>query len=146
MANEVEKLMRQIVRSYLAPQEAVNIDLDASASDPGHALAEDKQKAMRTEERRINRLADSFQAGLQRAHDARRVGGTAISLDDRREEENYQAEALVHFLVRTRLATSMTRETDDRHYIYTISIDWDALERVAREARINLAGIVNDDS
>lgn len=144
MANDVEKLMRYIVRHYLAPQEAVTIDLEATASDAGESLAEDKQRAVRAEEQRMNSLADAFRAGLRRASDAHRAGGSAISLDDRKEEENRQAEALVHFLVRTRLATSMARETDEQHYIYTISVDWDALERVAREARANLHNILGD--
>ncbi len=146
MANDVERLLRYIVRTFLAPQEAVNIDLDASAADTGHSIAADKQRALRQEESRITRLAEHFRAGLQRAYDARRVGGTAISLDDRREDENLIAEALVHFLVRTRLASSMTRETDERQYIYTISIDWETLERVADEARANLNSIVTDAS
>lgn len=144
MASDVEKLMRYIVRQYLAPQEAVTIDLEASASDAGESIAEDKQRAMQVEEARMERLADAFRQGLRRASDARRAGGSAISLDDRKDEENRQAEALVHFLVRTRLATSMARETDEQQYIYTISVDWDALERVAREARANLHSILGD--
>lgn len=142
MATEVEKLMRYIVRRYLVPQEAVTIDLEASASDAGESLAEDKQRAMRVEEHRMSRLEEAFREGLRRASDARRAGGSAISLDDRKEEENLQAEAMVHFLVRTRLASSMARETDDHHYIYTISVDWEALESVAQEARANLGSII----
>lgn len=144
MPSDVEKLMRHIVRQFLAPQDAIRVDLDASASDAGQAIAEDKERAARAEEYRISRMAEPFRGGLQRAYDAHRAGGSAISLDDRRDDENRQAEALVNFLVRTRLATSMTRETDEHHYIYTISIDWDALERVATEARADLSNILSN--
>jgi hypothetical protein len=118
------------------------VDLDAAASDGGEELAEDKERAVRVEELRMARLIGPFHDGLRRAYDARRAGGDAIALDDRNEEENRQADALVNFLVRTRLATSTTRETDENHYIYTISVDWDALERVAGEARADLSNIL----
>lgn len=144
--NDVEKLMRHIVREYLAPQDAVDIDLDASASDAGESLEQDKQRAEQAEQFRAQRLAEAFHEGLRRAHAAYRAGGSAISLDDRRDEENLQADALVNFLVRARLATSSTRESDEGHYIYMISIDWDALERVAREARANLSSILGPAS
>jgi hypothetical protein len=142
MASEVEKLMRHIVRRFLGPQDAIRVDLDAAASDRGEELAEGKERAVRVEELRMARLTGPFHEGLRRAYDARRAGGDAISLDDRDEEENRQADALVNFLVRTRLATSTTRETDENHYIYTISVDWDALERVASEARADLSNIL----
>jgi hypothetical protein len=142
MANDVEKLMRHIVRRFLGPQDAIRVDLDAAASDGGEELAEDKERAVRVEELRMARLTGPFHDGLRRAYDARRAGGDAIALDDRNEEENRQADALVNFLVRTRLATSTTRETDENHYISTISVDWDALERVAGEARADLSNIL----
>ena len=146
MPNDVEKLMRHIVREYLAPQDAVNIDLDATASDGGDALAQDKERAERAEQYRAERLAEAFRDALRRADAAYRAGGSGISLDDRKDEENLQADALVHFLVRARLATSTARESDEGHYIYMISIDWDALERVAREARANLPSILGSGS
>jgi hypothetical protein len=98
---------------------------------------------VKQEDDRIDALSDLFHAGLKRADDARRAGGNAISLDDRKPEEDQQADALIHFLVRSQLATSTSRETDPRQYIYTISVDWDALDQVAREAKVNLASILN---
>lgn len=142
MASDIEKLMRHILRQFLARQDEIRVDLEADASDRAEELAEDKERAVRVEELRMARLTGPFHKGLQRAYAARRAGGDAISLDDRDEEENRQADALVNFLVRTRLASSMTRETDDNHYIYTISVDWDALERVAETARVNLANVL----
>jgi hypothetical protein len=143
MASDVEKLMRHILQRFLAPQDAIRVDLDAAASDRGDDLAEDKERAVRVEEMRMARLTGPFHNGLRRAYEASRAGGDSISLDDRDEDENRQADALVNYLVRTRLATSTTRETDENHYIYTISVDWGALERVADEARADLSNILD---
>jgi hypothetical protein len=142
-SNETEKLLRFIVQHYLARQHQVEIDLDASAADSGADIAEDKRRAVEVEDGRIDQLADAFEDGLQRAESARRVGGSAVSLDDRKAADNQQADALVNFLVRSKLATSHTRETDEHRYIYTIAIDWEALDRVARDARVNLANILD---
>lgn len=144
MASDVEKLMRHIIRQYLAREDAIDIDRDATAGETGSAIAEDKQRATKEEETRAQELTRAFQAGLQRADAAHRAGGSAISLDDRKEDEDIQADAMVNFLVRAKLATSNTRETTDRHYIYTISVDWNALRRVAKEARANLESILRD--
>jgi hypothetical protein len=143
MPSDVEKLMRHILRRFLAPQDAIRVDLDASASDRGADLADDKERAIRVEEMRMERLSGPFHKALQRAYAASRAGGDSISLDDRDEDENRQADALVNYLVRTRLASSTTRETDENHYIYTISVDWEALERVAAEARADLSNILD---
>ena len=40
------------------------------------------------------------------------------------------------------LASSTTRETDSNHYIYTISVDWEALEEVADQARVKLSNLL----
>lgn len=142
MASDVEKLMHHILIQFLARQDEIQVDLGADASEGGEDLAEDKERAVRVEEVRMARLTGPFHNGLRRAYAATRAGGDSISLDDRDEEENRQADALVNFLVRTRLASSTTRETEDNHYIYTISVDWDALERVASQARVNLSNVL----
>lgn len=143
MASDVEKLMHHILSQFLARQDEIRVDLDADASDRGESLAADKRRAIRVEKLRMARMAGPFHEGLRRAYEASRAGGDSISLDDRDEEENRQADALVNFLVRTRLASSMTRETDDNHYIYTISVDWEALEQVAEQARVNLSNVLD---
>lgn len=142
MANDVQKLLQHIVHHYIARQEAIELDRDASAAEPGAAIAADKRRIVKDEEHRADELHDAFRDGLRRAHDARRAGGNAISLDDRKPDENNQADALIHFLVRSQLATSTSRETDQHRYIYTIAVDWDALERVAGEARVNLKSVL----
>jgi hypothetical protein len=138
VADEARKLLRYIVRNVIAHQEAVDIETDATAVDRGESLLADQRRAAREEEQRAEELADAFRDGLLRAGAARRVGGNAISLDDRKDADNRQADALIQFLVRADLATSTTRETERYHYIYTISIEWDALSRVARDAKVDL--------
>ena len=138
MADESRKLLRYIVRNMIARQDAVDIETDATAVDRGEELEADLRRAQREEEQRAEELADAFRDGLLRAGAARRVGGNAISLDDRKDVDNRQADALIQYLVRADLAASTTRETDRYRYIYTISVDWDALARVAKEARVDL--------
>ncbi|MCS7051601.1 MAG: hypothetical protein NZL87_08315, partial [Thermomicrobium sp.] len=61
---------------------------------------------------------------------------------DRKRDENEMAEALIHFLVGPGLAKSTTRETEPLHYLYVIAIDWDALARVAQDAQVDLATLL----
>jgi hypothetical protein len=138
VADETGKLLRYIVRTFLARQEVLEIERDATAVDGGADIVADQQRAIRDEEQRADELSDAFRAGLLRADAARRAGGNAISLDDRKEDENLQADALIHFLVRSDLASSTTRETDPHQYIYTIAVDWDAFNRVAKDARVDV--------
>ena len=107
-----------------------------------HLPDADQERITRFEEARAGSLEEAFRDGLLRADAARRAGGSAISLDDRKPEDNRQADALVNFLVRSKLATSTARETDAQHYIYTVSIDWEALDRVAREAKTSLPKVL----
>lgn len=143
MANDVQKLLHHIVHNYIARQEAIEVDRDASAAEAGSEIAADKRRVFKEEEQRADELAEPFRNGLRRANDALRAGGNAISLDDRKPEENEQADALIHFLVRSQLATSSSRETDQYRYTYTIAIDWDALNRVAREAKVNMSALLS---
>ncbi|RIK47091.1 MAG: hypothetical protein DCC58_01025 [Chloroflexi bacterium] len=142
MADESRKLLRYIVRNLIARQEAVDIEADATAVDRGAEIEADQRRALREEEQRAEELSDAFRDGLLRAGAARRAGGNAISLDDRKDVDNRQADALIQFLVRADLASSTTRETERYRYIYTISVDWDALTRVAREAKVDLADVL----
>lgn len=138
MADDVGKLLRYIVRHYLARQEAIDIEREATAADEAGEIVASQRRAVREEEQRADSLADAFREGLRRSHAAVRAGGNAISLDDRRPDQERQAEALIQFLVRADLATSTSRETDEHRYIYTIAVDWAALDRVAHEARVDL--------
>lgn len=143
MADDADKLLRHIARRVLAPEGALEIERDAAAAVEAADLVAEQQRTKRDEEQRANDLVEPFRAALRRAGAARRAGGDAISLDDRKHEDNLQADALINFLVRAELATSRARETDQHRYIYTIAIDWDALERVAQEARVNLNDVLS---
>lgn len=144
MADDAERLLRHIVRRTLLPISTVEVELDARAVEDASEIAADQERIVREEENRVADLADAFREGLRRAGAAHRAGGNAISLDDRRPEDDRQADALIHFLVRSQLATSTTRETDPQQYIYTISIDWPALERMASEARVDLGTLATE--
>lgn len=144
MADDAERLLKYIVRRTLAPIGTVEIELEARAADGGSDIAADQERLVRDEEHRAADLADAFRQGIQRAGAAHHAGGNAISLDDRKPDENRQADALIHFLVRAQLATSTTRETVPQRYIYTITVDWPALERIAGEARVDLNALIDE--
>ncbi len=147
VADDLDKLLRHIARNYTGPQEAREVERD-DPNIPAEALKQERQRLLRTEERRAHELADAFRAGISQSHLASRAGGDAISLDDRDPEQNRIADALVHFLVGPGIATSRTRATGPQHYIYTIWIDWPQLRNVAREAGIDLNASIRqvDDS
>ena len=142
MADDVGKLLRYIVRHYLARQEAIDIEREATAADEAGEMVASRRPAAREGGQGADMLADAFREGLRRADAAVRAGGNAISLDDRKPDQERQAEALIQFLVRADLANSTSRETDEHRYIYTISVDWAALDRVAHEARVDLRDIL----
>jgi hypothetical protein len=137
VADDLNKLLRHIARHYTGPQEIKEVERDDPNISAEH-LVHERDRALRSEIKRADTLADAFRAGLARSHKATLAGGDAISLDDRDPEQNRIADALVHFLVGPGMATSRTRETSPQHYIYTIWIDWPRLRRVAREAQIDL--------
>jgi hypothetical protein len=142
VADDVEKLLRFIARRYVAREEILEIERDATAADEGHEIVADQRRAIQTEEQRAVEMADAFREGLRRADAARRVGGNAISLDDRKPEDDRIADALIHFLVRSDIASSTTRETEQHRYIYTIAVNWDALDRVSHDAKVNLSEVL----
>jgi hypothetical protein len=142
VADDVEKLLRFIARRYVAREEILEIERDATAADEGHEIVADQRRAIQTEEQRAVEMADAFREGLRRADAARRAGGNAISLDDRKAEDDRIADALIHFLVRSDIASSTTRETEQHRYIYTIAVNWDALDRVSNDAKVNLSEVL----
>ncbi|MEX2314959.1 MAG: hypothetical protein WD628_04515 [Thermomicrobiales bacterium] len=142
MADDVEKLLRFIGRRFVAREEILEIERDASAADEGHEIVADQRRAIQSEEQKATEMADAFREGLRRAEAARRAGGNAISLDDRKPEDDRVADALIHFLVRSDMASSTTRETDQHRYIYTIFVDWDSIERVSQDAKVNLGEVL----
>ena len=140
MADDLRKLLDHIVRTYVVRDELVAIDQEASASDGGAAIESDKRRAVRREFDRADDLAEAFSRGVARSQSG------LIVLDDRNQEENEIADALIHFLVRTDLATSRAVETEPQHYRYRILINWPKLEEVARDAGIDLEHAVRRGS
>ncbi len=138
MADGIDQLLDHIARQYLVRDEQRTIDLDASAADPGDQIETEKREAAAREIERTRELRGPFEAGLRRAQESASAGEAALALDDRVPEQDRMAEALIHTLVRTNLATSHSDETDENHYIYRLSIDWDALRKVAGDAGVDL--------
>jgi hypothetical protein len=132
VADDLRKLLDHIVRTYVVRDELVAIDQDATASDGGAEIESDKKRAVRREFDRADELGDAFSRGLSRSQSG------LIVLDDRNQDENQMADALIHFLVRTDLATSRAVETEPQHYRYRILINWTKLTEVAQAAGIDL--------
>lgn len=138
VADGLDQLLDYIARHYLVRDELRTIDLDASATEPGDLLETEKREAAAREIDRARELHGPFTAGLRRALAARTAGESALSLDDRIPDQDQMAEALIYALVRTNLATSHSEPTDENHYIYRLSVDWDALREVATAAGVDL--------
>jgi hypothetical protein len=136
VADDLRKVLDHIVRTYVVRDELVSIDQEASASDRGESIESDKKRAVRREFDRADELGDAFCRGVGRSQSG------LIVLDDRDKEENQMADALIHFLVKTDLATSRAVETEPNHYRYRILINWSKLETVARDAGVDLDSAV----
>jgi hypothetical protein len=136
VADDLRKVLDHIVRTYVVRDELVSIDQEATASDRGASIESDKRRATRREFDRADDLADAFCRGVARSNSG------LIVLDDRKKDENQMADALIHFLVRTDLATSRSVPTEPNHYRYQIMINWPKLETVAREAGVDLNNAV----
>jgi hypothetical protein len=140
LADDTRKLLDHIVRTCLLRDDLVSIDLDASANEPGDAIESDKKNAVRRELERADELAGAFGHAIARSHSG------VIVLDDRDPDENQMADALIHVLVRSDLATSRATEIEPNHYRYQITIDWPKLEAVATEAGVDLDQLVRKAS
>jgi hypothetical protein len=137
VADGISKLLMYIACHYTGPEEAKDLEREAT-SRSGQDLDGERKKAIREEEQRAQQLDEAFRAGLNRALEANQAGGDAILLDDRDPQENQIADAMVHFLVGPGIATARTRETTPQHYTYTIWVDWDQLHAIARRAEVDL--------
>ncbi len=138
MADDAQKLLDYIVHHYVLHDEMVAIDLDASASDLGQSIRENKEEVAQREVRRADELSDAFAAGLARAGQLHTNGQGELVLDDRNPDDNRIADALIDFLVSYQLASSQTQETEPGHYLYRVAVDWDQLGKVAQAAGVDL--------
>ena len=140
MIDEVRRVLEFIVSQYVVRDEVRTIDRDASVIPDGQSIEADKQQAVRRESDHANALAEPFNSGLILAWRRASRGGVELLLDDRIQQENAIADALIQFLVRFDLATSRTEETDPLHYTYYISVNWDRLFHLAASNDIDLRG------
>lgn len=138
MIDEVRHLLEFIVKHYVVRDEVLTIDRDASIIPDGKSIEEDKQLAVRRESEHANALGDSFETGLLKAWRRSSRGGVELLLDDRVEQENAIADALIQLLVRFDLATSRTEETDPMHYTYYVAVDWNRLFDLATTLDLDL--------
>ena len=145
MPDEVQRLLHYIAEHYTGLEEAKEVERSAAADATGEIRA-GQRRVMQRERALAHRLARPFERGLRRAFAAYRAGGDAISLDDRDPEENRMAEALVHFLVGPGLARSLTRETEPMHYTYIITVNWEKLAMLAREAKVDLDAVLESSA
>jgi hypothetical protein len=138
VADGLRELLDYIVSHYVVPTEHLALELDAAPADNGAALEDVKRDMSRRESEQAEEHADAFADGLALAHHRASLGGTSLSLDDRKPDEDAMATALIRFLVSNDLATSRTEETEPQRYIYTLSVRWDQLQAVAERAGIDL--------
>lgn len=138
MADEIRQVLDYIVTQYAVRDEQRAIDQDANAAESGDAIASDKAQAAARTTDLAGDLADAFEQGLVEAWRARAQGDGVLHLDDRDPAEDRVADALIQFLVSYDLASSDSRPTGDRTYIYSIAVDWPRLQQVARAAGIEL--------
>lgn len=138
MADDVRKLLNYIVNEYVMRDELKNIDLDATSREPTSTIEADRREILRREADRAGDLADAFGQGLRRAYQRSQLGGNDLRLDDRKPDENRMADALIRFLVSYDLAASRSDETTPNHYVYSVAVDWDRLNAVARDAGVDL--------
>lgn len=134
MANGLGRVLDEIVRHHLIRDDVRTIDLEASAAESGDLIEAEKQEAADRELERAQELREPFAAGLRLAA----ATDGELALDDRDPEQDRMAAALIHALVRTNLAASTSETTEENHYIYRLTVDWDALRAVAGEADVDL--------
>ena len=138
----LDRLLAWIVQHEVIDDGQKDVDLNAAASDDD--LMDAKSEVAARERERAVTLRDPFRRGLVLAAAARDRGEPAIDLDDRDPDENAVADAMTQLLVPYNLAESRSRETEPMHYVYSVSVNWDALGAVAASAGVDLGRAVAD--
>ena len=133
---DIRKLVDYIISHRVAPDEEKIADLDATSRVPQERIEEISAEVVDQEKEAAARLLPNFAAGLRAAAVNR---NTPLLLDDRDPTQNGIADALIRFLVKPNLAAVETEEVGDGHYTYRVTLDWAALENMAKGAGLNLA-------
>lgn len=142
MAEGMERLLNVLIEREILRLEEKNVELNAGPRVSAETVDTNQTIEADRERQRARDLGGAFAAGLRRAYAAQGHGEHEIALDDRRQDENAMADALVQFLVRPHFATSHTDRSEPNHYIYRITVDWDRLHRLADEAGIELRSLL----
>lgn len=138
MADGVERLLNVLIEREILRVEEKNVELTSGSRVSAETVDTNQTIEADRERQRVSDLGGAFAAGLRRAYAAQQAGEHEIALDDRRQDENAMADALVQFLVRPHYAASQTDPSEPNHYIYRIAVDWEHLNRLADKAGIDL--------
>ena len=138
VADPFADLLDSIVQDYVIVDAQKDVDLNASADESAAVIEAEKQHIVSDATERARHLSPSFRNGLVLAFEAQGLENAEVRLDDRDAEQNAIADALILYLVRFDLAESRSEETEPGHYDYFISVNWDALYRVAESAGVDL--------
>jgi hypothetical protein len=140
--HQTRSLLDVIVSTLVVVDEQTDIDLNAAASETAAAMDAEKSAALQRESDRADALAPAFDAGLRVAWAAHLAGQEEIALDDRDPGQNAMADALIQYLVSYDLAESGAVETAPMHYVYTVKVDWNGLDKLASNAGIDLSSML----
>lgn len=140
MADSLGALLDAIVNSLVIVDAQKDVDLNADADVGAGAIETAKSDIVASARRQASQLAIPFRDGVVRAYQAKKKGQASIEFDDRDPAENAMADALIRYLVGFDLAESRSHETEPGHYVYSISVNWPALEAMAQGANIDLTG------
>ncbi len=144
MPDSFAVLLEYIVRDIVIPDAQKDIDLNATAEVPASSIESEKSRVVASAAERGRELLPSFRQGLILAFEAQGIGHPEIRLDDREPEQNAIADALIAYLVGFDLAESRSVETEPGHYDYFITVNWDALYRLAADAGVDLPAVLAD--
>jgi len=144
VADAFSALLDAIVRDLVIVDAQKDIDLNTAPEVDGEAIAAQKAEIVTSSEARAAELDRAFRDGIVLAYEAQETGHPEISLDDRQAEQNAIADALITYLVRYDLGESRSEETDPGHYIYFVSVKWNALYQLAEANGIDLPAALAD--
>jgi hypothetical protein len=140
VADAFAELLDFIVRDLVITDAQKDVDLNATADEQAGSIEAEKQRIATEAEDRARALYPAFRGGLILAFEAQGIGHPEIRLDDRDAEQDAIADALITYLVGFDLAESRSEESEPGHYDYFISVNWDALYRLAETAGVDLPG------
>jgi hypothetical protein len=144
VADAFSALLDAIVRDLVIVDAQKDVDLNTAPEVDGAAIEAQKADIVTSSEARATELQGAFRDGIVLAYEAQGTGHPEISLDDRQTEQNAIADALITYLVRYNLGESRSEETAPGHYMYFVSVTWNALYQFAQANGIDLPAALAD--